>query len=140
MKSKGLVVLSVLLMAASSFAGTLAITNAGFETDKYDLYFHYDPSVFAETYDFVACSETVEHFRQPRVEFERFNQMLRSGGYLGVMTAMLSDWSDFEDWHYHFDITHICFYSPETMQWIAERYLWECDFPRENVVIFRQTG
>lgn len=34
MKSKVLVVSSVLLMAASSFAGTLAITNAGFETDS----------------------------------------------------------------------------------------------------------
>jgi hypothetical protein len=34
MKSRVLIVLSVLLMTASTFAGTLAITNAGFETDS----------------------------------------------------------------------------------------------------------
>lgn len=122
--------------------GVLALMfeQAGFEMDRYDLYFHQDRSVFSSTYDFIACSETAEHFRQPRVEFDRFNQMLRAGGRLGIMTSMLEDWSEFAEWHYHYDITHICFYSPRTMRWIADRYLWDCNFPRENIVIFRQTG
>ncbi|MFO7948468.1 MAG: methyltransferase domain-containing protein, partial [Armatimonadota bacterium] len=86
------------------------------------------------------CTETVEHFRRPRVEFDRFNQMLRSGGQLGIMTQMLDEWAEFDDWYYHYDITHICFYSPQTMHWIAKRYLWDCDFPRESVAIFTQTA
>ena len=35
------------------------------------------------------CSETAEHFREPRVEFARFDALLRPGGVLGVMTGML---------------------------------------------------
>ena len=54
------------------------------------------------------------------------------------MTGMLDSWSDFPDWYYHRDPTHICFYSRHTMQWIAERFHWRAHFPSPNVVLFEK--
>ena len=111
---------------------------AGFRVAIYDPIFFPDESVLAERYDFITCTETAEHFRDPGTQFGRLNGLLRSPGWLGVMTAMLDDWSGFPDWYYHRDPTHISFYSQRTMRWIAEQYGWEPAFPRPNVVIFRK--
>ena len=67
----------------------------GFEAQVYDLYFYPDESVLKRTYDFVTCTETVEHFSRPRRELERINRLLRPGGWLGVMTGMLESWTTF---------------------------------------------
>jgi hypothetical protein len=111
----------------------------GFEVRIYDPFFHPDTGVLDESYDFITCTETVEHFRQPSFEFKRLDAMIRQGGWLGVMTSMLDDWSAFPAWHYHRDPTHICFYSRTTMRWIAGEYSWEVAFPRQNVTLFRKT-
>ena len=64
--------------------------------------------------------------------------MLRSGGWLGVMTEMLEPEVDFARWWYHREPTHVCFYTRETMVWIAERYGWRVEFPRKNVTLFQK--
>ncbi|MGI5816463.1 MAG: class I SAM-dependent methyltransferase [Armatimonadota bacterium] len=110
----------------------------GFAMEGWDLFFSPDAAPLARTYDFVTCSETAEHFRRPLLEFERFDRLLRTGGVLGVMTRMLEEWSEFEDWHYHYDATHISYYSPRTMRWLADRFGWSVTFPRESVTIFRR--
>ena len=110
----------------------------GFEAYIYDIYFHPDETALTQTYDFVTCTETVEHFSDPRQEFERMGRLLRPNGWLGVMTGMLENWSKFPTWYYHRDPTHVNFFSVATMQWIAERYGWEPHFPRPNVVLFRK--
>ena len=53
------------------------------------------------TYDFITCTETVEHFTDPCTELQRFDILLRPGGWLGVMTGMLDSWDDFPSWYYH---------------------------------------
>ncbi len=116
----------------------MMLREQGFEAEGWDLFFSPDSTPLERTYDFVTCSETAEHFRRPLVEFERFDRLLRPGGVLGVMTKMLGDWDRFEDWHYHYDATHICFYSPRVMRWIAQRFGWAVSFPRETVTIFRK--
>lgn len=116
----------------------MMLEQAGFRMAGYDLFFRPDPSVLKRSYDFIVCSETAEHFREPLAEFARLQRMLRPGGVLGVMTGMLDDWADFRDWHYRSDATHICFYSPRTMRWIAHRFGWRCELLVDNVTIFRQ--
>ncbi|MFW6438011.1 MAG: class I SAM-dependent methyltransferase [Armatimonadota bacterium] len=116
----------------------MMLREQGFRAEGWDLYFAPDRAPLARTWNFVTCSETAEHFRRPLLEFERFDRLLRPDGVLGVMTQMLEDWSEFEDWHYHYDSTHICYYSPRTMRWIAERFGWSLDLPRGNVAIFRR--
>jgi len=85
----------------------MVLRERGFSAEGWDLYFAPDREPLDRTYDFVTCSETAEHFRRPLIEFERFDRLLRPGGVLGVMTKMLDDWTEFEDWHYHYDATHI---------------------------------
>jgi len=114
------------------------LQQAGFVMRKYDLYFHRDESALDRAYDFIACCETAEHFRNPRAELDGLDAMLSPGGLLGIMTGMLEDWGEFERWHYRRDDTHISFYAPRTMQWIARKYGWGVELPRPNVAIFRK--
>ncbi|MCI0796613.1 MAG: 2-polyprenyl-3-methyl-5-hydroxy-6-metoxy-1,4-benzoquinol methylase, partial [Chloroflexi bacterium] len=62
--------------------------------------------------------------------------LLRSPGWLGVMTGMLADWSQFSDWHYHRDPTHVNFFSRRTMNWLADKYGWDPSYPSDNVTLF----
>lgn len=112
------------------------LTDAGRPTVDYDPFFAADPAPLDATYDFVTCSETVEHFHDPATELERIDRLLAPGGWLGVMTTMRDDARPFADWWYVRDFTHVCFYRPRTMQWIAEARGWTLDLPRLNVALF----
>ena len=115
---------------------SVMLEEVGFAMDIYDPYFAPDAAPLGRTYDFITCTETVEHFRHPAEEFHRFDQMLRHGGWLGIMTEMLESDEDFANWWYHTEPTHVCFYKQETMAWIAARYDWKVEFPRKNVTLF----
>jgi SAM-dependent methyltransferase len=95
---------------------------AGHRIALYDAFFHPDEAVLAERYDFVTCTETAEHFFEPGREFERLAGLLRPGGLLAIMTGRLDDDARFGRWHYRHDPTHVCFYRPETLDWIATRH------------------
>ena len=110
----------------------------GFRVRLYDPIFHPDVSALEQTYDFITCTETAEHLSQPLQEFQTLDRILWPSGWLGVMTGMLESWDDFDEWYYHRDPTHICFYSKRTMEWIAERFSWDIHFPRPNVVLFQK--
>ena len=110
----------------------------GFEVSVYDPFFHPDESVLDGAYDFITCTETAEHFSEPARDFRLLDGMLKPGGWLGVMTGMLADWSEFPSWYYHRDPTHVNFYSRKTMKWLASRYGWHARFPEQNVALFQK--
>jgi Methyltransferase domain len=110
----------------------------GFRMRVYDPFFAPDDSALARDYEFVTCTETAEHFHHPAREFARLDGLLRPGGWLGVMTEMLDDGRDFAGWRYARDPTHVCFYAPETMRWIADAHGWRMETPARNVVLFRK--
>ena len=110
----------------------------GHEVSIYDLYFHPDESVLDSTYDFITCTETAEHFSEPAEDFQRLDRLLKPNGWLGVMTGMLTDWSEFPSWYYHRDLTHVNFYSHRTMRWLATRFGWHAKFPEQNVALFQK--
>ena len=64
--------------------------------------------------------------------------MLLPGGWLGVMTEFCQPARPFSSWHYLRDPTHVCFYSENTMRWLARRHGWSLEVPRANVVLFRK--
>lgn len=109
----------------------------GFAMSVYDPFFAPDPAPLAERFDFVTCTEVVEHFFQPRLELERLRGLVRPGGWLAVMTEILRDDIVFETWRYARDPTHVCFYRDRTMDWIAAEHGWSLDRPHPNVAIFR---
>lgn len=116
------------------------IEEAGFSVALYDPFFHPNQAALSTSYDFVTCTETVEHFSSPRTDFIRLHGLLKPGGWLGVMTGILDDKLKFADWYYHRDPTHVSFYSEDTLRWIADWLGWEVEFPRTNVALFHKLG
>lgn len=112
----------------------------GFRMSVYDPFFAPDRAVLERRYDFVTCTETAEHFFDPAAEFARFGSLVRPGGWLAVMTGVLTEDIDFDTWWYVRDPTHVCFYTPATLRWIADRLGWSLERPADNVALFRRNA
>ena len=112
------------------------LTRSGRPTVAYDPAFRPSAAVLDERYDFVVCSEVIEHVHEPRALFERFDRLVRPGGIVGIMTGMYDEVPSFADWWYIRDLTHVCFYSKATMEWIARELGWRVAFPAPNVALF----
>lgn len=91
---------------------------AGFDCCSFDPTFRPHRELLRPgSYDFVMCSEVIEHFEQPADEFRLLRELLKPDGILGVMTQHPPD--SFADWWYQRDPTHVCFYSAATFGHIA---------------------
>lgn len=112
----------------------------GHAVTVYDPLYFPDETALAVDYDFITCTEVVEHLHQPAREFALFQRLLRPGGLLGIMTCWLTDDRRFAGWHYRRDPTHVCFYRVETLEWIAAAFGWELTLPRKDVALFRKPG
>ncbi|MEX2361472.1 MAG: class I SAM-dependent methyltransferase [Gammaproteobacteria bacterium] len=113
------------------------LTERGHPTDIYDVFFAPDTAVLDRAYDFVTCTEVVEHLHAPAREFGLFGSLLARGGWLGLMTELRPPLAAFPAWYYHRDPTHVSFYSEATMRWLARAYGWEIDLMQPRVIIFR---
>ena len=111
-------------------------TAAGFPCAAYDPLFVPDVAPLSDRYDFLTCSEVVEHAHDPADLFTRLGGLLLPGGLLGVMTRFHGHEAPFATWWYRRDPTHVCFYSEPTMRWIAGHYGWTVEFPRPHVALF----
>ncbi len=114
------------------------VVAAGHRMALYDPCFAPDSTVLARRYDFITCTEVIEHFHRPAAEFARLDALLRPGGLLAVMTCLQDDDRRFAGWHYRRDPTHVVFYREATLRRIAARHGWQCDFPARNVAFFRR--
>ena len=111
---------------------------AGYQVDLYDPFFFNNEIVFKKAYDFITCTESIEHFFEPIKEFKKMDEMLVKEGFLGVMTTFLSDEKDFGQWYYRKDPTHVAFYRPETFEVIASMMDWTYEIPEKDVVLFKK--
>ena len=114
------------------------LSERGFPTADYDPFFAPDAALLERTYDFIACSETAEHFFDPAAEFARLARLLRPGGWLGIMTQLRRAEKPFAEWGYVRDPTHVTFYSAATLRWIARRQGWALEEPAPNVALFQR--
>lgn len=118
---------------------SLMFKQAGYSCAIYDLHYANDPKVLEEQYDFLSCSETIEHMYRPREEFERFITLVKPGGWIGIMTQFYNEAPvPFERWHYKDDDTHVCFFSKKTFQWLADQYGLPVEFLPKGVVLFHK--
>ena len=104
----------------------------------FDVYFYPDLALLDDHYDFITCTETIEHFYRPDEEFARFDRMLRPGGWLALMTCFLTDDQRFASWHYRRDPTHVVFYREATLRHIADRFGWTCEIPVKDVALMQK--
>lgn len=110
----------------------------GFEVDIYDPFFAPYPEVFSTKYDFITCTEVVEHFRRPAVEISGLWKMLNPDGRLYIMTQFRIPERDFANWSYIRDHTHIAFYSRTTMKWLADFLSSGLSFPYSTVTVLHK--
>ncbi|MEK9660939.1 MAG: class I SAM-dependent methyltransferase, partial [Alphaproteobacteria bacterium] len=122
--------------AAPALAAMLG--EAGHRVALYDPLFRPDRAALARRYDFIACSETAEHFHDPAGEFARFDAMLRPGGWLAIMTCFQTDDARFAGWHYRRDPTHVVFYREATFRHLAVHHGWICEIPCKDVALMRK--
>jgi len=73
-------------------------------------------------FDAVVSTETVEHFRMPRAEWEQMTSLIRPGGFLVVVTSLVLPGINLSHWYYAHDPTHIAFYSESTFRYIGEQW------------------
>jgi hypothetical protein len=114
------------------------LVEQGFQVALYDPCFEPDTAVLQRRYAFVSCSEVAEHFHAPGEQFRALDGLLQPGGWLGVMTGILHQGIDFERWHYRRDPTHVCFYRPQTMQWIADALGWRLAHVDAKIALFQK--
>lgn len=112
------------------------LTAAGFPCAAYDPFFAPNEALLERRYEFIACSEVVEHAHDPSRVFATLRRLLAPGGILGVMTTFYESEADFANWWYRRDPTHVCFYNETTMRWIGERHGWSCELAAPNVTLF----
>lgn len=105
----------------------------------YDLYYSPDTSVLEMPYDFVTCTETVEHFREPLRHWDLLISIVKPNGYLGIMTQTIPDTGTFANWYYIRDLTHLSFYSTQTFEWLASHYALNIVETAANIVIFQKS-
>lgn len=111
---------------------------AGHSVALYDPFFQPDRSVLSCRYDFVTCTEAVEHFHHPAREFRQLHELLKPGAWLGIMTLFQTDDAAFADWHYRRDPTHVVFYREATFRQLADDFSWRCEVPAPNVVLLQK--
>ena len=111
---------------------------AGHTMALYDPFYAPDAAVLDRPYDFITCSEVAEHFHDPAAEFARLDDLLRPGGWLGVMTCFHTDDARFGGWHYRKDPTHVVFYREETLRWLAGQFGWHCEIPAKDIALMRK--
>ena len=116
------------------------LRESGYKMDLYDPLFQDNDSALKGNYDFVTCTETVEHFSYPASDFALLDRVVKPEGVLGIMTSILYEDVVFEDWYYKLDPTHVSFYTPLTMEWISNRFNWLIRGTHKNVYFFVKQG
>ena len=117
---------------------SIMFEEAGYDMAIYDIFYAEDPTVLQKKYDFISCSEVVEHLFQPGDVIKSLFSMLMPGGVLGIMTKLVIDQNAFAGWHYITDPTHVCFFSKETFHWLADLNGYDLDFFGKDVVILQK--
>jgi len=94
----------------------------GISTDIYDPYFFPRREYRGKHYDLITSTEVFEHLSQPLETLQLLISLLNNNGILAIMTLFHPPIEDFPNWWYHRDPTHICFYSTQTLTWIAQHF------------------
>ncbi len=93
-----------------------------FKMDIYDYYFSPEKIYNGRKYDLVTSTEVVEHLDDPLEYFDLFSKLLKPKGVLAIMTHFhRNDKTHFLEWPYIRDRSHISFYTPKTMEYIANK-------------------
>ncbi|WP_127844427.1 class I SAM-dependent methyltransferase [Psychroflexus aestuariivivens] len=95
------------------------------EVALYDPFFQPHKKNLDKTYDYIICCEVMEHFFDPKFEFERLRKLLKKNGKLFCKTTILEEdisVEGFINWWYNKDPTHVFFYTENTLKFISKHF------------------
>ena len=105
-----------------------------------NLYYYPNKQALHQQYDFVTATEVIEHLFTPNLVWQQWLDMLKPGGWLGVMTKLVKDVDAFASWHYRHDPTHVVFFSRETFEFLANRDQLQLEFIGNDVMLLKKAG
>ncbi len=114
---------------------SLMFEEAGYTMAIYDIFYANDKTVLTQNYDFICCSEVVEHLSEPGRIIVQLWKQLKPGGILGIMTKRVKSLQAFTHWHYKNDLTHICFFSENSFEWLAQQLNASLEVVSNDVVL-----
>lgn len=109
---------------ASTILGDM-LSQQGFPTVSYDLFFHPDEAYQLHTFDFIILSEVIEHLREPLKVMQMLKSLLRAGGKIFIKTKFYPSLPEFSGWFYKRDITHIQFFNQTSMMFLTAQIKME---------------
>ncbi|WP_333608698.1 class I SAM-dependent methyltransferase [Arsukibacterium sp.] len=116
------------------------LTEAGHKMHIWDPFFANQPAVLQQQYDFICCTEAIEHFISPSVEWQLWQQLLKPQAILAIMTKRYTDAIAFAGWHYKNDPTHVSFFAEYTFAWLAQRDGLIVRYMANDVVLLQKAG
>ncbi|WP_018861857.1 MULTISPECIES: class I SAM-dependent methyltransferase [unclassified Thioalkalivibrio] len=112
----------------------------GYAMQAYDPVFDPERPAPGDHFDLVTCTEVLEHLHSPLATLDTMANLLRSGGTIAIMTGWPPPACIFHRWHYRRDPTHVAFYGPATLRWIAAHLGWQIHLPTNDIALFRTPG
>ena len=110
----------------------------GYTMAVYDPFYAPEVQTLQRQYDFITCTEVVEHLRIPGQSLSLIWSLLRPGGWVVCMTKLVQSQEAFSSWHYIRDETHISFFSRTTFRWLAEKWQARLHFQGADVILLQK--
>ncbi|GAA5187091.1 class I SAM-dependent methyltransferase [Ferrimonas gelatinilytica] len=114
------------------------LQQSGHKVALYDPYYAPDRTPLRQRYDFVTCTEAIEHFYRPAREWQLLMDLLKPGGILAIMTKLVRSPEAFTQWHYKNDPTHVCFFSKATFRFLARQHHLSVEFHGNDVILLQK--
>ena len=88
----------------------------------YDKFYHPNEAFKTDTYDLITSTEVFEHLDNPLQTLTLLTEHLQSGGHIALMTLFHDNTMEgFWKWWYRRDPTHITFFTPKTIEILANQ-------------------
>ncbi len=116
---------------------TMLLRNQGFNVQTFDPFYDPNPLALKQKYDYIICSEVMEHFYIPAKEFKLLHSLLKTNGMLYCKTNLYDETTNFDTWWYKNDPTHVFFYTEKTIHWIKKKYNFREASITKNVITFK---
>ena len=88
---------------------------------NYDLFFYPNEDYKLNKYDLILIIEVIEHLENPYDVLNELTNLLKEDGKIMIHTMLYDEKTDFRNWWYTRDITHISFFKKETFAKACKR-------------------
>ncbi len=117
---------------------TELLKKKNYSIQLYDPLFWNDREVLNRKYDYIFACEVIEHFHNPKKEFDLLFSLLKPKGQLIIMTYLYNDSIDFSNWFYKNDETHVFFYTKKTLDYLKSFYNYQDLILDNRLIVFKK--